>query len=656
MTASPPPPNSGPCVGEGPPMPGALQEHGAVLALSGSLLVVEQASRNLGSFLPIGAEAALGRPLAELLPEAAMTAILAQRKRKSNNAVGLPGKDGRPRLFATLHETEDGLLLELEHAAPPAPSQMAEGGLTADLKLIEAFVGTLAAATTTAAVAQAATALVSEIARFDRSLIYRFNPDGSGEVIAEVRRPTAPAFLGLRFPATTVPVDVRQLAERTPLRMIADTRAAPVLVTPELNPRTGQPLDLSRTPLHSATPAQLRTWQRLGVVAAINLSLIVEDRLWGLLVCHHETPRPTDPLLRQELTGIARTAAAALARIDSSERQASEKRGTQRLGQLQQGIGQARTLLQPLLAADLGLLDLAAADGVAVIAEDTAVCVGFVPERAALRRLALLATGRDSCAASTPGPNPGSPHSAGVFIAPCLSRHDPEAALWRAQAAGMLAVVVTDDPLVVIAAFRRERRHQIIWGDRSVDQTTDQTDGESPLRQPFTARTEIVRDHCIPWEPETIAAWRALPARLSANLGGIGAAAWRLADEVATLRLLERFDDPLLRALLDTSAATLVSMRPSAEAAVECLTSNRAFRQLFPAAPDVPRGLGLEALFTAIGLDNPKARKLPLGAELDVTAPASGGGSECCGSPTGLCCAWTTVTRNMVSAPGFSKT
>jgi len=36
-------------------------------------------------------------------------------------------------------------------------------------------------------------------------MVYRFQPDGSGTVIAEARHEDAESFLGLRYPASDIP-------------------------------------------------------------------------------------------------------------------------------------------------------------------------------------------------------------------------------------------------------------------------------------------------------------------------------------------------------------------------------------------------------------------------------------------------------------------
>src|ERR1700743_3913687 len=63
---------------------------------------------------------------------------------------------------------------------------------------------------------------------FDRVMVYRFHPDGSGEVIAEVASSGLEPFLGLHYPASDMPKHARILYQGNWLRIISDIGATPV--------------------------------------------------------------------------------------------------------------------------------------------------------------------------------------------------------------------------------------------------------------------------------------------------------------------------------------------------------------------------------------------------------------------------------------------
>ena len=142
---------------------------------------------------------------------------------------------------------------------------------------------------------QGITELAQEAARqlkvltgFDRVMVYRFHPDGSGEVIAEVATRTEP-FLGLHYPASDIPRRRARSITRNWLRIIADIDAKPV---PLVRPRpTARSCSISRlSTLRSVSPIHIEYLQNMGVGASMSVSILRDGKLWGLFACHHYAP------------------------------------------------------------------------------------------------------------------------------------------------------------------------------------------------------------------------------------------------------------------------------------------------------------------------------------------------------------------------------
>src|SRR5690606_23418309 len=139
---------------------------------------------------------------------------------------------------------------------------------------------------------------------YDRVMVYRFLPDYSGEVAAEVLAGTMASYDGLRYPASDIPPQARALYLRNRLRVIADVDAPPqpVLQSPEL----AEPLDMSFDVLRAVSPVHLQYLRNMGVRASMSISLVVDGRLWGLVACHHGMPRPVDARRRLALETLGR--------------------------------------------------------------------------------------------------------------------------------------------------------------------------------------------------------------------------------------------------------------------------------------------------------------------------------------------------------------
>ena len=123
---------------------------------------------------------------------------------------------------------------------------------------------------------------------YDRTLVYRFDSDWNGEVIAESRSERATeCFLGLSFPSSDIPARARTMFLRNRVRPVVDVAGDSVPILPLAQPATGTPIDLSDCSVRALSPIQRDYLANMGVGATLTLALVVRRRLWGLLACHH---------------------------------------------------------------------------------------------------------------------------------------------------------------------------------------------------------------------------------------------------------------------------------------------------------------------------------------------------------------------------------
>src|SRR5690606_16748639 len=147
---------------------------------------------------------------------------------------------------------------------------------------------------------------VQRISGYHRVMVYRFLPDYTGEVVAEALAGELASYDGLRYPASDIPPQARALYLRNRVRVIADVEARPqpVLQSPELD----GPIDMSFDVLRAVSPVHLQYLRNMGVRASMSISLVVDGRLWGLVACHHGSPRPVDARQRTALEMVGRHA------------------------------------------------------------------------------------------------------------------------------------------------------------------------------------------------------------------------------------------------------------------------------------------------------------------------------------------------------------
>ena len=270
---------------------------------------------------------------------------------------------------------------------------------------------------------------VRDLTGFDRVMVYRYDEEYNGEVVAEAKREDLNSFLGLHYPSTDIPAQARALYEKNWIRLISDVDYTPVPLVPAIDPASGTPLDLTHATLRSVSPIHVEYLQNMGVHASMSISLLRRGRLWGLIACHHYAGPHLPPFATRAAAEFLGSTLS-LRLVDRFEEDQLHKRLAAQavLAKLT-----AATLgdSEPLAAALLGapdLLDLVPADGVVVNIQGEHQVRGSVPPPEVVSAVAAWARDASDEVASTE----------------CLSRELPAFDLDPQLAAGALALTLPD--------------------------------------------------------------------------------------------------------------------------------------------------------------------------------------------------------------------
>lgn len=433
------------CANEPIRSPGAIQPHGVLLTLDEPGLRIRQVSANVETLLGQCAEQVVEQPLDNLLGTEHTQSIrqLLQLQHLLDAPPLYLELHGR-RFEALLHRHQDVLILELEHQL--------EQHQAPELKQRTDNLGRLLRRLQTAKTLQELYAIsVSEIQAmtgYDRVLIYRFEDEGHGQVIAEATRPTMEVFNGLFFPASDIPQQARELYRSNWLRIIPDADYQPVPLVPTLRPDTGQALDLSFATLRSVSPIHCQYMKNMGVLSSMSISLLKDDQLWGLISCGNRQPLLVPHELRIACQTIGQVLSLQISAMEALEvsRQREEKLAT--LANLNQAMAQASGSVFASLAQEPGqLLELTRAGGVAIIEDRQLHCFGNCPPEAEIRALHrwLQASGQP------------------VFATHHLASVYPPAASYQQVASGVLAMSLPKPVDNGVLWFRPEVKENINW-------------------------------------------------------------------------------------------------------------------------------------------------------------------------------------------------
>lgn len=475
-------------------IPGAIQPHGALLTLRLADLAVQQASANGAAWFGSPVEALVGRPLAEALPE--LHVALIGRLPEAGQALTLvePVRLAGRALAITLRRQGDLLIVEVE------PDD--HGGRSWDaLAILGGVVEDAAAIASVEALAERAAAGVHAITAYDRVMVYRFDPDGHGEVIAEAVNPGVDRFLGLRYPASDVPVQARAIFQRIRVRVIADSAAGAVPLIPRDDPIAGAPLDLGDCVLRAVSPVHLEYLRNMGVAASLTAAITVDGRLWGLLACHHLAQRPAGHALRAQVDLVAQVLAGRLAELDHRRRTAAQIEADRVQRELLAGFGLdlAADWTLALMRPDR-VLPLVGATGAVLATGGAILTAGAVPPPRHVERLleVVLAHGDD------------------VFATDSLPRLVEGFADQAAVASGCLAVRLDPERRDVLLWLRPEQVRTVTWGGdprKPVSRTPDEPQRLHP-RTSFAAWRELVYQRSRDWTIEERATAQAIQQHL----------------------------------------------------------------------------------------------------------------------------------------------
>jgi len=471
---------------------GSVQPHGALLVLLEDELTVLQASDNTGALLGCPPLALLGRPLAELGGDLA-TQVQALSRAALAEPVALQcevAPDGqRRRVEGAVHRHPGGgLIIELEAVDPPAPGVPRALGLDAETlsAQLAAAVQRFTAAASMGTLADGIVQAVRELTGYDRVMVYRFDADGHGKIIAEARDPRLDSLLGHHYPATDIPQRARELYLRNRVRVLVDVHYEPQALRPAMLPLTGEPLDMSMCALRSMSPLHLQYLKNMGVTGTLVASLVRDGELWGLIAAHHYSPRHLRTSVRAAVDLLAEAASTRITAIENyahAQVALMVRRLEQRLIEATSTEGDwrlalfrnPRTLLQPLEAT-----------GAALFHDGEIITSGEVPSTPELRALRDWVDAQGSDA---------------LFACSSVGQAHPPLQSLTPTAAGVLAVKLSTSRPDYLMWFRKEQLLSVNWAGNPAKPMVDNDPLQLSPRRSFAVWSEIVRGTAVPWSP-----------------------------------------------------------------------------------------------------------------------------------------------------------
>jgi light-regulated signal transduction histidine kinase (bacteriophytochrome) len=437
-------------------LPGAVQPHGVLLALSGDPLRIDQISANCARTLGLDSSELLGRLLSRLVsPEQSLRIALACASADGVEGEAIRLSIGSSEFSASLHRANDVLIIELEPFVEPVQGQS---------RVITRVLRNLQAATTLDTLFDISVHEIQALTGFDRVMIYRFEAEGHGKVVAEALTGSLPSYNGLNFPGSDIPAQARELYRLNWIRVIPDATYTAVPLVPTLRPDTGQPLDLGFSSLRSVSPVHCEYLKNMGVRASMSISLLDDGKLWGLIACGHPEPLLVPREYRDACALIGQLLSVKISAIVATQLQHEREDKVALLGQLADAMSRTDLdVLDGLISRPGCLQDLTGAGGAAVLIEERLHLFGDCPTAPQVR--ALHAWIRDEGLARRKFKERAvGLQGLGVFHTDSLQQDCPASAAYREVASGVIAFVLPKPVDNAVMWFRPQRTSTMNWG------------------------------------------------------------------------------------------------------------------------------------------------------------------------------------------------
>ncbi len=477
-------------------VPGSIQPHGMLFVLEEPSLTVTQVSETVSDYLGMQAgdilhqslEQVFDRELSELLA-ADLERLPPQGRPILLRTVSLTTPGGEQRFHAIAHRSEAGVLLEFERAG--------DQNILTDLHAhVDEFSLNVESKDSIAEMSRLACEEVQKLTGFDRVLIYQFDDDWNGVVVGEAVNDQFPSLLDHRFPASDIPAQARELYRINRIRIIPDVDYRSSAIVPLIKSGSARPLDLTFSVLRSVSPVHVEYMRNMKTASSMSVSILRDGRLWGLISCHHRTPRYVPFPTRVTCDLFARAFSLRLSAIEHSSTYQRRLEVQGAFSRLLAQMADRGEFATALTERDADLLTLTGAGGAALITGDQCVVIGETPTEEECRKLAdwlMTHPNRD------------------LYATDSLAAEFPEAEQFSSRTMGLIAIATSRIHASFVMWFRPELLRTIRWGGdprKRVDVVGSQT--RLHPRRSFETWAETVRGRSRPWLPLEIDAVRDL--------------------------------------------------------------------------------------------------------------------------------------------------
>lgn len=342
---------------------------------------------------------------------------------------------------------------------------------------------------------------VKNVIGYDRVMVYRFAPDGHGEVVAEAKNDDLEPWLGLHYPASDIPKQARELYKLNLTRLIANVNTIPSKIV-STRQFSEQALDLTNSQLRAVSPIHIQYLKNMGVHSSFSISLIYKGELWGLIACHNYTPRFIDYKARESAKLIGQILSSALEFRQDEANKHLQERFTANVDALSKLMLKNNSIEEALTEQYVTIMDAVSATGALLAYENNIIKLGKTPDDEQIQQLIEWIS---------------SNVNETFYYTNELPEVYSKSVEYKHIASGMMVITLSHELSEYIIWFKPEHIETITWAgnpDKPAEISNDGSLKISP-RESFEAWTQQVAGRSQAWLDEEIKSAMRLKAEVT---------------------------------------------------------------------------------------------------------------------------------------------
>lgn len=467
---------------------GRIQSHAMLFVIDSSSFEISHISENVISTLSRKREEFFSKRLEDVLGQ---NGTLIETYIKSKNKTSLEVTIDDKRYVVVTHHNNQLVYIELE------PIQQQESAQYMQRQLSE-IISDLSEAVSVSAMCDKTARLIKGFTAYDRVMIYKFDENWNGKIISEAREEHLDSWIGMHYPATDIPQQARKLFLKQGVRIIADvaSQTIPVYAKPSAE---DEPIDLGLCESRASSPIHIEYLENMKVGATLTAAIVSDGELWGLIACHHYSPKFVNYYQRQTVKFLTQVFSTQLTLRASNEVLSRINATSAIRARLVEQMSDGWDVACGLTQKSTSMLTITEATGGAVFLENNVSTVGETPSNEEITALI------DWIYNTQMGD---------IYTTQKIAEEYDRGAAFAKIGSGLLCVFIAKGEKDCLLWFKPELKQVISWGGNPEKAMEEKAQKLSP-RKSFEKWNKEQVNTSLPWKDYEIASAQALKTSIS---------------------------------------------------------------------------------------------------------------------------------------------